>query len=133
HVKRSFYVDLVGVNRIFHGTRHGGARRKVNDVVGGLHRFANGFKVGDAALDEGNLAANFGEIVLLARRQVVEDYHRLAAADQFVHRVRSDKSGSASYHVAHLRKLLSFSRVYGGRLIPMSAHLFYDESLCREF
>ena len=44
----------------------------MQNVIGFVHRFAHGLDVGDAALDEGNLVADFGEVFFLAGGEIVE-------------------------------------------------------------
>ena len=78
----------------------------MENVLGFVHGFADHFDVGDAALDQGDLVADFGQVFFLARREIVEDHHAVAAFHKFVHSVRADKTGAASYDVTHAKILL---------------------------
>jgi hypothetical protein len=53
----------------------------VQHVIGFVHGATNGFQIIDAALDEGNFVADFGEIVFLAGGEVVQDDDAFAAAN----------------------------------------------------
>src|SRR5580658_10007932 len=57
---------------------------------------------GDGAAAEFDFAGGAAEIFFFARGKIVEDYHAVAAAHEFVHDVRADKSGAARHQVAHV-------------------------------
>jgi len=59
----------------------------VQYVVSFLHRAANRFQIVDASLDEGNLVADFREVIFLAGGQIVQYHDAFAAADKLVHNV----------------------------------------------
>jgi hypothetical protein len=69
-----------------------------------VHRFADDFNVGDAALDESNFVADFGEVFFLAGGKVVEDDNAVAAFNEFVYGVGSDEAGAACHDVTHGEK-----------------------------
>jgi hypothetical protein len=73
----------------------------VQHVIGFVHGATNRFQVIDAALDERNFVADFGEIVFLAGREIVQDDDAFAAANQFIDGVGADKSRAASDDVSH--------------------------------
>ncbi len=56
----------------------------------------------------------FGEVIFFAGREVVQHDHAVAAADEFVHRVRADKTGAARNEVAHSGIPPRFESVIGG-------------------
>jgi hypothetical protein len=66
-----------------------------------VHCATHRFEIVDAAFDEGNFVADFGEIVFLAGREIVKDNHALSAAYQFIDGVGADKSRAASDDVSH--------------------------------
>ena len=70
-------------------------------VIGFVHGAADGFKIVDAALDEGNFVADFRKIVFLAGREVVENHNTFAATHQFIDGVGADKSRTTGNHVSH--------------------------------
>jgi hypothetical protein len=70
-------------------------------VFGVVHGFPYDLDVRDAAFDQSNLVSDFIEVLFLPGRKVVENDHTVAAADKFIHRVRTDKAGAARHDVAH--------------------------------
>src|SRR5262245_54163981 len=73
----------------------------MDDVIGFVHRTADGFDVVDGTFDERNFVARFGQIIFFAGGKIVEDDHAFAAADEFIHRVGSDEAGATGNHVSH--------------------------------
>src|SRR5262249_23651438 len=61
NVQSAFDVDAIGFEGVFDGAGNRSARGKVDDVIGFVHRAADGFDIVDGAFDEGNLVARFGE------------------------------------------------------------------------
>src|ERR1700722_13213720 len=100
-IQGAINVDAIGVNGILDRARDGSAGGEVNDVVGLDHGLLHDLDIGDRALHEGDFAAHFGEVVFLARRKIIEDDYAMAAAHEFVHCIRADKSGAAPNQVAH--------------------------------
>jgi hypothetical protein len=80
-----------------------------------VHCFADDFDVGDAALDESDLVADFGEIFFLAGGKIVEHDDTVAAFYEFVYGVGSNEAGAACHHVTHAEILL-IDRGREGRL-----------------
>jgi hypothetical protein len=62
-----------------------------------LHRC----EVGDCSNSKIDLAANRGEIGLVAGGKIVEDYYFMISADKFVDDIRADKAGAARNKIAH--------------------------------
>jgi hypothetical protein len=87
-------------------------RRQVNHVVsavaGRLHRC----QVGDAADPQIDFAARACQVLLLARRKIVQHGHRMPAARQLVHDVGADEPGAACDQVAHSNLLPAQSRTW---------------------
>src|SRR2546426_4830435 len=75
----------------------------------------NRFQIGDAALHQRDFAANFGEVVFFAGREIVEHNNAVSPLDQFVHGVRADKSGAARHQVAHPEYSSSRQKFAAGR------------------
>ena len=67
NVERPIDVDAVRLNGVFHRARHGSAGSEVQDILGFVHGLPHDLDVRDAAFDESNLVADFGEVVFLAR------------------------------------------------------------------
>ena len=85
NVEGAIDIDAIGFDGIFHGERHGGTRGQMDYVIGFIDGATDDLDVGDAALDEGDFVADFGEIFFFAAGKVIEDHHAMAAAHQFVH------------------------------------------------
>src|SRR5712692_4550564 len=101
NIKRPLDVDLVRFDGVLDRAWHGCSRGEVQHVFRFVHGFPHYLNVRDAALDESNLVADFRQVVFLAGRDVVEYDHAMAAADEFVYRIRADKAGAARHEVAH--------------------------------
>src|SRR6266481_6600631 len=86
-VQSAINVDLVRLDGGLNGARDGCAGGEMENVLHFVHGIAHDLDVRDAAFNEPNLAADFGEVVFLAGRQVIQNNNAVAAADQFVHRV----------------------------------------------
>jgi hypothetical protein len=101
NIQRAVDIDLIGFDGVLHRARHGGSGRKMQHVFGFMHGLPHDFDVRDATLNQSNLVSDFVEVFFLPGRKVVENDHTVAAADKFVHRVRTDKAGAARHDVAH--------------------------------
>src|SRR5580700_5309948 len=66
-----------------------------------MHGLADKFDVRDAALHEGNFAADFCEVILFAGREVVEHNHAVAAPHEFVYCIRANKTRAARDEISH--------------------------------
>ena len=94
-------VNVIGFGRVLNRAGDGGARGKMQDNFGSAARTIERGAIGDRTDDQINLAAHSGEIGFATRGKVVEHGHGVAAADQFVHRIRADESGAARDQVAN--------------------------------
>src|SRR5581483_1672804 len=84
NVKCAVNVDLIRFDGLLHRTRNGSPGSKMKYIVCATAGAVDCGSVGDCAANQFDLIPDAGKILLLAGRQVVENGHRLAPADQFI-------------------------------------------------
>ena len=117
-------------------------------IIGFMHRAAHGFQIVDAALDERNLVANFGEVFFLAGGKIVQNHNAFSAPHQFIDGIGSDETSATSDDVSHASNPLSsqvlFSQTlsygFGGLYLQTLSYnhcsrdsVVYDESPAAKF
>ena len=107
-VERAVDIDVIRVERIFHGTRYGGSGGKMQNVVSAFDRRLHSGQIGNTADAEIYLGANRGEIGFAAGGEIIEHYHFVISADKFVDNIRADEAGAAGNEIAHAGILLRF-------------------------
>ncbi len=92
-IQRADQVALVRTDRIFHRRLHGRHRGQVHHRRTSLDRTMHGLRIGDVTLDQLEAITDW-QVAALARGEIIQHPHRVAACDKGVDQIGADEAGA---------------------------------------